>query len=244
MKLHLGCGPIRLVDWINIDIESPVADMHLDLRNTLPFQDDSVEFIFAEHFIEHIQRDEALRLLFELKRVLIPGGTIRLSTPSLRFLAITYLSGNIYEWGDLWRPKNPAQLMNEGMRLWGHQYIYDEPDLESLLFEAGFTHRTYQAWGKSRYEALSDLETRPFHQDLIIEASKPLVNGDIDAYEYIFLTEIDWIKKIEHQNKDYIFQLENKISELEKLNLKNPTLLKPQSLFGKLMNNIFKSSPF
>ena len=53
-KLHVGCGEIYLEDWINIDIESPKADLIHDLRKPLPFEDDSIDFIYNEHFIEHL----------------------------------------------------------------------------------------------------------------------------------------------------------------------------------------------
>ena len=74
MKIHLGCGTNYIDGWVNVDLDSVLADVHLDLRNPLPYADTSVDFIFNEHFIEHITRDEALGFLKECRRVLKPGG--------------------------------------------------------------------------------------------------------------------------------------------------------------------------
>lgn len=234
MKLHLGCGSVKLAGWINVDLESPVADMHLDLRQPLPFNEGSVEFVFAEHFIEHVERHEAQRLLSDLCRVLKPGGTIRLATPDLRFLAATYLAGNINEWGDLWRPQTPAELMNGGMRYWGHQYLYDAEDLESLLFECGFTRRTYVNWRESSHEDLRQLETRPFHQDLIIEASKPRLGEPVEGFVYTLQSERSWLERLQRQERSYVEQLESEVARLN-AELKNSIPPAPKTWLGRLL---------
>lgn len=216
MKLHLGCGSVNLEGWVNIDLESPAADMHLDLRKTLPFSDGSVDYVFAEHFIEHVERHEALRLLQDLVRVLAPGGVIRLATPDLRFLAATYLAGNLDEWGDLWRPDNAANLLNGGMRLWGHQFVYDAEDLEALLFEAGLTRRNFQPWRESAHVALKGLETRPFHQDLIIEGTKPRSGEAIEPFVYQRIGEEVWLDKLQRAERGYTLKLESELARKEK----------------------------
>src|SRR5688572_1785254 len=81
-KLHLGCGPLALPGWLNIDNE-PYAgvDRVLDVTAGLPFED--VQFIFAEHFIEHLSFDASTALMRECRRVLREDGVLRLSTPNL-----------------------------------------------------------------------------------------------------------------------------------------------------------------
>lgn len=69
--LHLGAGTRKLPGFINIDIE-PGADMQLDLTQSLPWDDRSVDGIFSEHFIEHISHADAIRLLRECRRILVP----------------------------------------------------------------------------------------------------------------------------------------------------------------------------
>ena len=54
-KLHLGCGSKIFEGWINIDM-NPKGDFTLDLREGLPFADNSVELIYTEHSLEHFYR--------------------------------------------------------------------------------------------------------------------------------------------------------------------------------------------
>jgi predicted SAM-dependent methyltransferase len=172
MKLHLGSGRVNLTGWLNVDLDAPEADMHLDLRAKLPFEDQSVTHIYNEHFIEHITREEALSLLKECHRVLRNDGVFRLSTPNLKFIAISYLSRSVAEWGELWKPANPCFLMNEALRLWGHQFVYDAEELTQVLTEAGFDSVQFVKFGESSNDELVGLETRPFHNELIVEARK------------------------------------------------------------------------
>src|SRR2546430_27553 len=134
IKLHLGCGTNILPGWANIDMDGPSAVLKWDLTQPLPVQAGTVRFIFYEHFIEHITQPEAAALLGECYRVLVPGGVLRISTPSLRKLIDEYLLNRITEWINVnWHPATPCQLMNEGMRSWGHQFLYDAAELKTLL---------------------------------------------------------------------------------------------------------------
>ena len=63
-KIHVGCGNAPLPGWVNIDIESlPGVDLVLDVRQGLPF--DTAEYVFAEHFIEHLDFQSGLGFLQE-----------------------------------------------------------------------------------------------------------------------------------------------------------------------------------
>lgn len=171
-KLHLGCGPVILDGWINIDLDSPAADLRHDLTKPLPFEDSTASHVFAEHLIEHIGHAQAQALLAECWRVLEPGGTIRITTPDLNWLATVYLSSLTHLWGDLWQPASPCAMLNEGMREWGHQFLYDSPELHALLSNAGFSRITEHAWRESDDPELAGLESRVYHRELIVEARK------------------------------------------------------------------------
>ena len=179
-RIHFGSGVVYLNGWINVDLDSPVADRCLDLTEPLPFISNTVSHIYSEHFIEHVTRAQAISFLRECHRVLMPGGAIRISTPNLRFLISSYLAGNIDEWGDLWQPDTLCSMMNEGMRAWGHHWVYDAEELVRVLQEAGFNSIVFQHYGKSQQSEFTGLESRPFHHDLIVEATrsvrKPLVD--------------------------------------------------------------------
>lgn len=172
LKLHLGCGSNRLVGWVNIDIDSPVADLLHDLTRPLPFADGSVERIYAEHMIEHIEYEEAAALICECRRVLAPDGVVRMTTPDLAWLVTTYASTITDQWGDLWQPRSPGALLNEGMRSWGHRYLYDRADLRALFRSAGFADVIDCDWGVSADPSLAALESRPYNREIIVEARK------------------------------------------------------------------------
>lgn len=169
-RLNLGCGPHRIHGWGNVDI-SGYPNMVWDLRKPLPVGPNTIRFIYSEHFIEHISRLEALRLLKNCKTALTRGGVIRISTPNLRYIAKEYLNGNLIEMPHgSWKPKTPCAMLNEAMHLWGHQFVYDEAELILLLEEAGFSQVRRMSWGQSEHVELRGLETRPYFDDLIVEA--------------------------------------------------------------------------
>ena len=170
-KLHLGCGPHRIEGWANIDV-SGWRNIMWDLRKPLPVPASSVRFIYSEHFIEHITRPEALALFGNCRTVLAKGGVLRVSTPNLRRLVNDYIAGNIptFSHAASWRPVTPCVMVNEGMRLWGHTFCYDEEELILLFKEAGFSNIRRMRWHESEHPALRGLETRPYYDDLIFEA--------------------------------------------------------------------------
>jgi len=101
-----------------------------------------------------------------------PGAVIRISTPDLAKLVADYQAGRVVrmEHGE-WFPETPCRMVNEGMRLWGHTFLYDEPELIALLQECGFSDIRRAKRGESDYSELRDLESRPDFGDLIVEAS-------------------------------------------------------------------------
>lgn len=82
VKLHLGCGKRYLPGYINIDISSPIADLHCDVRR-LPYPDEYVDEIYACHILEHFGRHEFKDVLREWGRVLVKNGKMYISVPDL-----------------------------------------------------------------------------------------------------------------------------------------------------------------
>jgi predicted SAM-dependent methyltransferase len=172
-KLHLASGTNILEGWANIDLAESTQVIRWDLTRPLPVPSDSIRFIFSEHFIEHLSPESAARLLRESYRVLQRGGVLRISTPSLERLVDEYRARRLSEWADVgWTPSTPCQMINEGMRLWGHQFLYDASELESKLKECGFREIARVEWHNSSHPELEGLECRPFHGDLIVEGTK------------------------------------------------------------------------
>lgn len=180
LKLNVGCGTDYKNGWINIDNNTDnnidKLDINWDLRNPLPFEDNSVYFIFNEHFIEHLTVEEARKSLKDLKRVLKAGGVMRIAMPDLELAVEIYQDPN---WKQRPVIKNfgmdyietRAELLNMGFRFWDHKWFYDWEELDRRLKEVGFEDITRCKLGKSKYKGLQGLETRE-ESMLIAEATK------------------------------------------------------------------------
>jgi predicted SAM-dependent methyltransferase len=173
-KLHLGCGSNYIQGWINVDINPDVkVDIRRDLTENLPFRNGEIDFIFNEHFIEHVPYPHALRFLTECYRVLKPDGVLRISTPDLKYLVSLYTADILKEYSDMnWFPRSRCVMINEGMRSWGHKFLYDLPELNYILREANFSKIKQVAWRQSESKELCMLESRPYHVELIVECVK------------------------------------------------------------------------
>lgn len=165
-RLQIGSGPVRLPGWLNSDLIS--GDVHLDLDRRLPLPDTAFRYAFGEHVIEHLSERTGAALLAELRRILRPGGVLRLTTPDLRKILALYEDRNPEISRDEYarflggvtgkRYERPGQLLNDYLRLWGHLHVYDEEDLTARLLEAGFADVARVEPGESAHPALRGVE--------------------------------------------------------------------------------------
>ena len=171
-RLHLGSGDRIIEGWANIDITG-LRTITWDLRKPLPLAKGQVRFVYTEHFVEHIERADGVRLLSRVRNAMAPGGVLRISTPDLGKLVADYQAGRVIkmEHGG-WFPETPCRMINEGMRYWGHVFVYDEAELVALLKECGFSGIRRVKWGESDHPELRNLESRPDFADLIFEATE------------------------------------------------------------------------
>ena len=137
----------------------------------LPFEDRAVDQVFAEHLIEHLTPRNGLLLCAEIRRILRPGGLLRMSTPDLALFAELYQAArtgrddrerarmlqeiaqvdpSVHEYvvgeAQPWTP-SPAFLLNHIFRLWGHEWVYDADELTDLLVSAGFDRASVSVRG-------------------------------------------------------------------------------------------------
>lgn len=186
IKVNLGSGPHGKPDWINLDwgilaflskfviirrllislkLMSPRYELDWqsrprlhDCRNKLPFKDNSVDFIYTSHFLEHLNRYNTIKLLKECKRVLKVGGVLRIVVPDLRLMAEKYLSkdknfflkvedaalencADLFMFhvhgGDVWsQPSFLRKIQQKFIR--GHLWMYDFDSLYGILVSIGF----------------------------------------------------------------------------------------------------------
>jgi predicted SAM-dependent methyltransferase len=177
LKLNIGCGPNPKQGWLNIDL-SRAAELSLDMREHLPFDDGSVATIYSEHFIEHLDYpDDAHRFLGECFRVLQPNGVFRVGVPDTLWPARDYAGGGDGSWlralskGEIWHPawcKTPLDHINYHFRQdEEHRYAYDFETMEKILEEAGFIEVN-----ESEFDPDLDTEARRLGT-LYLNATKP-----------------------------------------------------------------------
>jgi SAM-dependent methyltransferase len=87
--------------YATLDLKGRQADYRADLCN-MPFPDQTFDFVFASHVLEHVQEDR--RAIAEIARVLRPGGTAVLPVPILGAHTVEYGEPNPHEEGHVRAP--------------------------------------------------------------------------------------------------------------------------------------------
>ncbi len=206
LRLHLGCGLVTPSTWVNIDgswnarfskqpllrrvlrrlrvIPKQAADVawaksvyYHDLRKPLPFPSESVREIYSSHTLEHLYHTEAISLLRECWRVLIPGGIVRLVVPDLEHIILGYTQGKMLstqeEAAELANTVNRRLLMHLESPptanpfllvyrtlydLHSHKWMYDAASLIYLMQQSGFIDVEQREYLDSRITDIKDLE--------------------------------------------------------------------------------------
>ncbi len=172
IRLNLGSGPRRVAGWVNLDILGMDPDLHWDLQRGIPFPDASVQATFLEHVLEHFAMEDALRVLRECRRVLVPGGVVRAGVPDFGLYMRSYAEdGDVIE---RLRPGRPTPLLAvaEVALQHGHRSVWDAMTLERALKEAGFADVRARPFGDSSLEPVPDTEMRE-PESVYAEGTKP-----------------------------------------------------------------------
>lgn len=91
--LNVGCGLNFHPDWINIDIYPRDRRVQkIDILKGLPYPESSIDLCYSSHVLEHLSRKDAIDFIFECKRVIKPGGILRLAVPDLERISRDYLT--------------------------------------------------------------------------------------------------------------------------------------------------------
>jgi len=90
--LNLGCGHRYHPDWTNINFTSTGKGVIAhNLKQGIPFPDESFDFVYHSHVLEHFPKSEAEHFIKECYRVLRPQGVLRVVVPDLEEIARMYL---------------------------------------------------------------------------------------------------------------------------------------------------------
>jgi len=172
--LHLGCGPINAHGFINIDAQ-PLPHVHYvsDVFPLRMFPSDCADLIYASHILEHFPWVKTREVLKEWRRVLKPGGVLRLGVPDFEVLLDIYKDTN--DLGEIRGPLMGGQSDQYNF----HYAVFDERSLTQLLNNAGFDEiRSWdptKAYGHSFQDTTSniwDINGKSYAISLNLEAIK------------------------------------------------------------------------
>jgi len=180
--IQLGSGQNLFSGWINVDSHTD-ADLELDMRGPLPFKENQVQYIYTEHFLDHLDYPNGVRnTLRECHRVLKQGGIIRIVVHDADRILRAYvthddeffLSAGLIDQNEH-EPPSRIEAVNHIFRFNGfHQFIFDFETLQGALLQAGFRSVIRSACNQSAHLELNrDRDTKDrFVQSLYIEAEK------------------------------------------------------------------------
>lgn len=148
VRLHLGCGSVKLEGWINVDGEymqhDPGVVIH-DITKPFPLADNTVDEILTVHVIEHLNRSMVPVMLREWHRILRPGGRAAVEWPDMLKMCREIVQNPAVFWsedrrvlkrtvlgiyGDTERYPDPVMF---------HKWGYSEDSLQRIFSTVGFS---------------------------------------------------------------------------------------------------------
>jgi SAM-dependent methyltransferase len=125
--------------------EAVAAGVEWADASRLPLASQSAEVVYSSHMFEHLDRARARAFLSEARRVLKPGGRLRLAVPDLERLASAYLAdGDADTFVErLLLATEPPSALRDVLRQLivgprNHLWMYDGRSLSALLSATGF----------------------------------------------------------------------------------------------------------
>jgi|TARA_B100001971_G_C17988753_1_gene431207 predicted SAM-dependent methyltransferase len=153
MKLNIGCGWRDFgKGWVHIDGGSYE---HLDSDDIFvtEYKNNSVDLIYASHFIEYLDREEVVPLLERWKEVLKPNGVMRLAVPNFEVYANLYSSGEYPLDNFLGVLYGKMPMGDETIY---HKTVYDFHSLKSLLKNIGMKEIKKYNWEETSHSEFDD----------------------------------------------------------------------------------------
>ena len=179
----LGLWQALLPGFVHVDLDDfPHIDHRHDIRSLPMFRDNSAGLVYVCHALEYFDRVEVKEVLKEWRRVLAPGGTLRVAVPDFEALSLVYqkyrdlgkILGPLFGRIAVSTPGGPATAY--------HRTTYDFDWLAAVLRDAGFENPRRWDWRKVEHGDVDDFSQAYIpHMDkdhgqlisLNVEADKP-----------------------------------------------------------------------
>jgi predicted SAM-dependent methyltransferase len=162
LLVNVGCGPFGREGWINLDLfPAPGVTLQVDCRRHFPLADGSARGIHVEHYFEHLEpTTERPRFLGECRRVLEPGGVLRIIVPDMRKYAEAYLSPGWQMLNDVGcGGELPQATFGTKIEALNHVFVqdgehyggFDAEYLRRTLEQSGFADIDQVGWRQGRF---------------------------------------------------------------------------------------------
>ena len=135
--LNIGCGNVKIVSAINMDmVENDIVKPDV-VGNVLdiPFDDERFKGVIFSHVLEHLDKNNHVKALSEIRRVLKPNGKAYIEVPDFLQFMKNYME-NYLGRKDYWYNGIYGRVLYESDR---HLSGIDETYLTDLLFNCSFT---------------------------------------------------------------------------------------------------------
>lgn len=134
MKLHLGCADNKLDGWVNVDsVKAFQPDLVHDLMKPLPFEDLSVNEIFAKDILEHFDKYMRHIVFYDWARVLKIGGKITVEVPNFKKLLFRYFKFGFDNFVDMVFGENMIRSDTYSGHYGNHKWGYSVNTLTNFI---------------------------------------------------------------------------------------------------------------
>jgi SAM-dependent methyltransferase len=162
--------------WLNCDLQDlPGVNLRCDLRRGIPLRSDCADCIAAIHVLQDLDYCAFVPALRELRRVLKPGGMLRLALPDLDKALHAYINGDAryFHVPDEHARSLGAKLVTQLIWYGSVRTPCNFDFVQETLAGAGFRDIRRCAFGQSpsRWAALAGLDNRE-RESLFVEAAK------------------------------------------------------------------------
>lgn len=173
-RLNWGCGDRGEPGWTNSDFkDGPDIDITADIRDGLPVDDGTFDYVVSVHALPMISLPDVVPVLSEIRRVLRPGGVLRLCLPDLdrAIAAYTSADADYFLVPDEDEPSLAGKFITQMLWYGWSVTLFTSDFAEELLLRAGYRevfHCRYLQ-SHSNLAGITELDNRE-NESFFIEA--------------------------------------------------------------------------